>query len=150
VYRESDLHDAVSQAVLDWVGANVPRTAGPNLDMSSIEYAPPAVQAVDQGRVVYATSATARVTYSLTPDLARQIRDLVKGKDVKQARGLITERYGTYLNPQSVQARVLWFNIDKLPSDPARIDVEPSGGPTGYTPTIAPTQTAPDPRSTEP
>jgi hypothetical protein len=88
---------------------------------------------LEQGRVVYTTTAEVRVTFSLTPDLANQIRHLVKGKKVEQARSLITESdIGSYVSPSGIEARVLWFGIDKLPDDPARIEVESSGaGPAG-------------------
>jgi hypothetical protein len=151
VYDENTMHDSIAQAVLDWVSSNIPRTVGPNLDMSSVQYDALVVQSVGDGRVAYTTSADARVTFSLTPDLVAHIRDLVKGKDVRQARTLISETYGSYVNPSSVQASVLWFNIDKLPNDPARIEVQASTGQGGYSPGIGPSQpSAPDPRSRQP
>lgn len=133
VFEEAGVRDVVTQGVLDWMMNSEPRETAPSLDRNSIQYAPPTLQSVDlaQGRVIYATSASARVTYSLTSDLASSIRELVKGQNVEQARTLINERYSTYLSASTIRATLLWFNIDKLPDDPARIEVEASGAPGG-------------------
>ncbi|MBF6612412.1 MAG: hypothetical protein IVW55_04720 [Chloroflexi bacterium] len=148
-YKESDLADSLRQTVSDWIPSNKPANAGPTLDVNSIRYTPLALQASGDGRVVYTTDVTARILYSVTPGLQTEIRQLVRGKDVKQATTLITEQYHEYINPPSVQARVLWFNIDKLPSDPARINIEPNN-PGDYAPVQTPDQQiTPDPRSTQ-
>ena len=63
----------------------------PNLDLGSVQYTPPIVEATEAGRVVYRTSASGRVTFALTPELAGQIRTLVKGKAISQARNLILQ-----------------------------------------------------------
>jgi hypothetical protein len=145
--NEGDLHDSVAQAVLDWVSNNLPVTAGPSLDMNSIQYSPPAIQAVEEQRIVYSTSAEARVTFTLTSELARQIRDLVKGKSLKEARSLITEKFGSYVNLRLVQANVLGFELEKLPDDPSRISIAAGSAPAVYDqgqPRDG--QSAPDPR----
>ncbi len=131
VYKESDVRAAVTQVALDWVRANISSTVGPNLDLNSVQYLPLALQSFDTsaGKVVYTTSANGHVTFTLTNELARQIRDLVKGKEVKQARNLISNRYGDYVNISSIEAKVLWFTIDKLPTDLVRISVESTTGP---------------------
>ena len=126
VYKENELRDSVRQAMLDSVQTTIPLTVGPNLDLGSVQYSPPIVTTTEAGRVTYRTSASGRVTYSLTPELASQIRALVKGKAVSQARNLILQNYSSYLNPDSIEAKVLWFSLDTLPSDPKRIAVEPS------------------------
>jgi hypothetical protein len=136
VYKDSDLHDSIVQAVLNWVPKNTPAWAGPTPDLDSVQYAPPAVTSVQDGWLVYATTASARVTFTLTPDLARQIRDLVKGKDLQEARNLITRTYGSYVNTSTIQAQALWFTLDHLPSDPAHISIvlsTPPGVSTGST-----------------
>jgi hypothetical protein len=147
VYRESDMHDSVAQAVLDSVQTSIPRAVGPTLDLGSVQYAPPTLESAENGQVVYRTTASGRVTYALTPELAAQIREMVKGRNINQARNLILRSYGSYLSPDSIEAKVLWFSLDKLPSDPTRIDVEPTL-PGSYTPNQQPiTQGTPDPRS---
>lgn len=147
VYDESALHDSVMQAIFDWVQNNLPADAGPNLDRNSVQYTPPVVQSVEPGRVLYTTSADGRVTFSLTPDLAAQIRGTVKGQDTQKARDLIIKGYGKYVNPLSIRAKVLWFDLDKLPGDPNHINVE-LGGVSGSTvPSPAQSQSSPDPRS---
>ena len=130
-YSESDVRTAVNGVTQNWVNTHYSSTFGPNLDMNTVQYAPPSVQSFDAatGKVVYGTTANGRVTFTLTSELARRIRDLVKGKEIKQARNLITEMYGTYLNTASIQARVLWLTIDKLPTDAAHISVESTTGP---------------------
>jgi len=37
---------------------------------------------------------------------------------------LITQTYGGYLDARSIQAKLLWFNTSKLPTDPNHIVVE--------------------------
>ncbi|HEX9990726.1 MAG TPA: hypothetical protein VGE45_19895 [Chloroflexia bacterium] len=130
VVEESALQDSVMQAVRDWVQENIPTTAGATLDTRSVQFTPPTIQSVEleQGRVVYVTSAEAQVSFSLTPDLANQIRELVKGQEVEQARSLISQsKYGDYVAPLAIEAKVLWFDVGKLPDDPARIEVEAGG-----------------------
>ncbi len=146
-YNDSDLHDSVAQAVLDWVSNNLPVTAGPSLDMNSIQYTPPTIQSVEEQRIVYSTSADARVTFTLTSELARQIRDLVKGKSLKEARSLITEKFGNYVNLRLVQADVLGFELDNLPDDSSRIRIEAGSAPAVYDQDQPPEgQPSPDPR----
>lgn len=147
-YKETDLHDSVVEAVLDSVQTSIPQAVGPSLDLGSVRYTPPVVNSSAEGRIIYRTTASGRVTYSLTPELASQIRALVRGKKISQARNLIFENYGAYLNPDSVEARVLWFELDKLPSDPARIEVESSRVSTTLSPPPQDdTPAQPDPRS---
>lgn len=129
VYDKSKMDDSVALAVTNWVTTSYSSAVGPNLDPNSIGYDSLAMlQPVDvnSGQVIYTAKAHVRIGFSLTTDLARQIRDLVKGQNVEQARNLITQRYSEYVNVQSVlvRSKVLWFNIDKLPSDPSRIVVQ--------------------------
>jgi hypothetical protein len=128
VFRKSEMRDAVAQAMYDWVQANVPAGAGPRLDPAGIQFTSPRIRSIEQGRVVYTTSASARVQYSLTPELADQIRALVRGKSIGEARDAIISAYGRYVAPVSIQASVLWFGIDWLPGDAARIAVVAAGG----------------------
>jgi hypothetical protein len=154
VYKESDVRAAVTQVALDWVRANISSTVGPNLDLNSVQYSPLALHSSDMGagKVVYSTSANGHVTFTLTNELARQIRDLVKGKEVKQARNLISNRYGDYVNISSIEAKVLWFTIDKLPTDLVRISVESTTGPNvnGSGNSNTSTLGASDPRGSQP
>ena len=76
------------------------------------------------GQAIYETNATAQVKFTLTPDMQGQIRDLVKGQDVAKAIQLINQTYGGYINAGPIQAKVLWFDIGKLPTDPAHIVVQ--------------------------
>jgi hypothetical protein len=146
-YPEDKMDDTISQAVIDWVHSpsNISIDAGPNVDRGSITYDPPVVVSVDNetGRVTYSTNAGALVKFSLTPEMQHQISDLVKGQEIEKARQLIEQTYGGYLNPQAIQAKLLWFNVGKLPSDPAHIVVQlGSGG--SYVPdagSVSPPQT---------
>jgi hypothetical protein len=136
-YSENEMDDSISQAVIDWVhnSANMRAEAGPTVDRGTITYDPPAALSVDNetGHVTYGTNASALVKFTLTAAMQRQISDLVKGQEIAKAQQLIQQTYGGYLNAQSIQAKVLWFNVGKLPSDPAHIVVQlGSGG--SYTP----------------
>ncbi len=130
-YSQRDVSTAVNGIVQDWVNTHYSGTFGPNLDKAAIQYAPPNLQSPDPatGTISVTTTASSHVTFTLTSELARQIRDLVKGKDIKQARNDITGKFGNYVNTGSIEARVLWLTIDKLPADAAHISVELSRGP---------------------
>jgi hypothetical protein len=154
-YKETAMHDAVAQAVIDWLGDNTENSPIVQSvpDVGSVQYGPPVVAVYDPeaGRLIYRTEASARVRFTFTPELTRQIREMVKGKDVDQARAAVMQTYGGYLNMKNVSARLLWFNIDKLPSDPARIVVEIGGDPNaGKTPAPAAAAPKPDARETSP
>jgi hypothetical protein len=127
-YEESQMHDSINQAMLDSVQTSIPLTVGPSLDMASVTSGPPVIASTDQGRVVYRTRANGRVTFALTPELASRIRILIKGKRISEASNLILQNYGSYLNPDSIEAKVLWFNLNTLPNDPGRIIVQPTKG----------------------
>jgi hypothetical protein len=129
------MSDSVTQAVYEWVSRNVPTQFGPVTDLHSIEFTAPVVQSLDNGRVTYGTSASARVNFSLTPQMSQQIRQLVKGQSVEQARQLISQQYANYLSVGPIRANVLWFNVDKLPNDPARIVVALGDSPVYVPPT---------------
>jgi hypothetical protein len=154
-YKETAMHDAVAQAVIDWLVANTENNPVVNSspDMGSVQYGQPVVAVYDPeaGRLVYRTEASARVRFTFTDELSRQIREMVRGKDVDQARAAVMQTYGGYLNMQNVSARLLWFNIDKLPSDPARIVVQIGGDPnTGKTQSPAAAAPRQDARETSP
>jgi hypothetical protein len=154
-YKETAMHDAVAQAVIDWLADNSENSpvVQSSPDLGSVQYDQPVVAVYDPeaGRLVYRTEASARVRFTFTPELSRQIREMVRGKDVDQARAAVMQTYGGYLNTQNVSARLLWFNIDKLPSDPARIVVEIGGDPNaGKTPAPAAAAPRQDARDTSP
>ena len=46
-----------------------------------------------------------------------------KGKTFSEARNLISQNYSPYLNLDSINTKVLWFNLNTLPNDPSKIDV---------------------------
>jgi len=125
VYLESDMDNAIDQAVAQWVSNNIPANAGPNI-WGNIDHDAPEVVSIDNetGRAIYSGNASAMVKFNLTADMDRQIRELVKGQEIAKAQQLIEQTYGGYLDAQSIQAKVLWFNIGKLPSDPAHIVVQ--------------------------
>lgn len=146
-YNKGAVQKAVVDAIRDQVDM-LPDTVGPVLDESTIRFEPPTFQSIDgtQGRVTYSTSASARVSFTLTPTLREQIRTLVTGKEIARARNLISERYGEYVNASAIQANVLWLTIDKLPSDPTRITIDEGTG-SSYQPALSSSNTRPDPRS---
>lgn len=137
-FKTAEMRDAVAQAMWEWVQANIPPAVGPLPDKSSLQFDTPTLASFDaaQGRMTYVTSATARVNFSLTPTLKNQILQLVTGKSIAEARSLITTQYRDYVNAGAIQAKVLGIELDKLPSDPARITIEGPGGST-----LAPTST---------
>jgi hypothetical protein len=154
-YKETAMHDAVAQAVIDWLAQNTENNPVVQSvpDLGSVQYGQPVVAVYDPeaGRLVYRTEASARVRFTFTDELSRQIREMVKGKDIVQARAAVMQTYGGYLNTKNVSARLLWFNIDKLPSDPARIVVEIGGDPNaGKTPAPAAAAPRQDARETSP
>lgn len=124
-FKKSEVRDAVAQAMWDWVQANYSPTVGPEPDKNSLRFDAPALSSFDaaQGRAFYTTLATAHVKFNLTPTLKNQILQLVTGKNIAQARTLITGQYGQYVNAGPIQAKVLGFDLDKLPTDPARITI---------------------------
>lgn len=138
-YNEGDLREAVAQAVVNWVRTNITTAVRPNFDVSNVQSSVPQVLNIQEGKVTLGAQADAYVAFSLTDDLARNIRDLVKGKDISQASSLITQTYGRYVLPASIQSKVLWFNISKLPGDPSHIQVQ-SSTPAQSTPGGQPTQ----------
>lgn len=124
-YDEGKMQDSLRQAVYDYVQSNEPSNYGPVTDLAGITFTAPTLASLngEKGVVEYNVNASAHVKYTLTTLLAGQIRDLVKGKDIQQARSLITQQYGGYVAAGPISAKVLWFNLDKLPSDPARISI---------------------------
>jgi hypothetical protein len=123
VYEESKLEEAVNQALSDHVDRTVPSIAGPQVAWGTVEFTSPIVKSVVGGRIVYGVSVSARINYNLTSTLKEAIRALAVGKEVRQARQEITAQYGTYIRLNDLQAKVLWFNIDRLPTDPKRISI---------------------------
>ena len=146
-YNPGDVQNAVLDVIRDQV-AMLPVTVGPVLDESSLNYAAPTFQAIDaaQGRITYRTSASARVNFTVTDTLKEQVRTLVTGKEINRARSLINERYGQYVNASAIQANVLGFSLDKLPTDPERLTITQAGS-ARYEPAISAPSTHADPRS---
>jgi hypothetical protein len=124
-YDEQKMEDSLRQAVYDYIQSNEPSNYGPVTDLAGITFTTPTLVSLngENGVVEFGADASAHVKYTLTTLLAGQIRDLVKGKDIQQARSLITQQYGGYVAAGPISAKLLWFNLDKLPSDPARISI---------------------------
>ncbi len=138
-YDEAEMADQVRQAVYDYVQSNEPANYGPVTDLNSITLSDPVLQPSGggaQGLVLYAVTASAHVKYTLTPVLAGQIRTLVKGKNVREVPGIVSRQYGSYVAVGNIQSRVLWFNIDKLPDDATRIEIQQSGAASNNTATL--------------
>ena len=131
VFSEREMREAVVDAVVEYVQRTEQPIAGPELVLSTVNFAVPSAQSVAEGRAVYTTRVSGRIAYRLTENLTEAIRALVKGKSIQQARSEILSRYERYVKPANVQAKVLWFNVDRLPTDPARINVLPAGAPSG-------------------
>ncbi|MFL5734302.1 MAG: baseplate J/gp47 family protein, partial [Chloroflexia bacterium] len=127
VYKDTDMSESITQAVTDVVQSSIPQAAAPSLDLGSVQFSPPVLKSLEPGRALYSTTASGRVSFALTEEMVRQIRDLVHGKDLNQARALINQTYGAYISPDSIDAHVLWFTLDKLPNNPSRINVQPTG-----------------------
>lgn len=146
-FNPGDVQDAVMDVIGDQV-AMLLDTVGPVLDESSVKYDAPTFQAIDaaQGRVSYSTSARARVDFTVTDTLKEQVRTLVTGKEIARARSLINERYGQYVNASAIQANVLGFSLDKLPTDPERLTITEAGS-ARYEPAVPSPGTRSDPRS---
>lgn len=141
-YDEISMEGNVRQAVYDSIQNNEPRTYGSVIDPNSIVLTDPILQpstGSEQGVIFYTLTASARVNYSLTDTLAEQIRDRVAGQNIKDVRSIIANQYGTYVSADTVEAKVLWFNLDKLPTDATRIEVQQLGT-SGNTATIPQTQ----------
>lgn len=142
-FLDSDMQKAVGAAVHDYVQATYPQEVSPTLSRN-LDYAPPALSTADAVKITYATSVSGRVAFALTPRLAAEIQDLVKGKSVDQARNLILQQsYSSYMRPDAIEAKLLWFTINTLPRDPGRISVQPAGQGATY----PPAQPTPDPNS---
>ena len=133
-FKDSDMQEAIVGAVRDYMQTSFPDEVAPTLSRN-VDYTPPVVESVDNGKILYKTSAGARVAFALTPKLASEIQNLVKGKSVGQARTLImSQTYSSYMRPEDIKAQLLWFSIGTLPNDPTRIDVTPSGSGAQYVP----------------
>ena len=127
-YNENDMNSSITDAVANWVrsSTDIPSYAGPQL-IGNINHKPVTLVSADNasGQITYSTVATAPVKFTLTADMEAKIRDLVKGQDIEKAEQLITQTYGGYLDARSIQAKLLWFDTSKLPTDPNHIVVEP-------------------------
>lgn len=128
-YDEQKMQDSLRQAVYDYIQSNEPSNYGPVTDLAGITFTAPTLVSLngENGVIEFGADASAHVKYTLTTLLAGQIRDLVKGKDIQQARSLITQQYGGYVAAGPISAKVLWFSLDTLPSDPARISIAQAG-----------------------
>lgn len=129
-YDEAKMDDQLRQAVYDHIQSTEAAVYGPVTDFNSITLSEPVLQPSgggEQGIILYAVTASARVKYTLTKDFATQIRDTVKGQSIDQARRLLAEKYKSYVDAGNIEARLFWFNLDKLPDDSSRIEIESSG-----------------------
>jgi hypothetical protein len=132
-YDEARMNDAIRQAIYDHVQSTEPANFGPVTDLNSIDFLAPAIHPAqpsgEQGVVLYSTTASARVRYTLTPTLRELILETVKGQSVQEVPNLIARQpFGTYVTVGKIEAKVLWFNLDKLPEDATRIAIQQSGG----------------------
>jgi hypothetical protein len=128
-YEQTKLEDAARQALVDHVDRTEPRIAGPKLQPGGLNVNSLALRSTGDGRVVYVASTSGRISYTLTPGLQEAIRSIAVGKELGTAKLDITKQYGAFVRPGEVVARVLWFNVDRLPSDPKRITVVPATPP---------------------
>jgi hypothetical protein len=141
-YSETEMINELRQAVYDHIQSNEPANYGPITDLDSILFTEPVLQPSggesQQGVITYVVNASANVKYSLTDSLALAIRDLVAGESIKDVPALVSDsQFGNYVNipADKIDAKVLWFDLDKLPTDPTRIEVQQLGN-TGNTATI--------------
>lgn len=138
-YDEVAMDKAIYGAVYDHVQGNEPANFGAVTDPNSIEWSKPEIQVGGpenaQGIITFASTASASVKYSLTDSLALAIRTLVKGASIKDVPTLVSSsQYGNYVNvpADKIEAKVLWFSLDKLPTDTTRIEIQQPGN-TGNT-----------------
>jgi hypothetical protein len=121
------MNGSITAAVENWVRASsdIPADAGPQLT-GNITHGAITLMSADNAtrQVIYSTSATAPVKFTLTAGMAAKIRDLVKGQDVGRALELIKQTYSGYLSVGSIQSKVVWFDTTRLPGDPAHIVVQ--------------------------
>jgi hypothetical protein len=141
-YDEARMIENIRQAVYDHIQANEPANFGPATDPNSIEFPQPELHSVqpsgEQGVVLYSTTATARVKYTLTPVLRELILETVKGKKVQDVPNLIARQpFGAYVTVGRIESKVLWFDLDKLPDDGTRINIQQSGGSANNSATLA-------------
>lgn len=132
VYNESDVREAVKGVAGTYVRNRYAPIFAPKLDPNSVQYGPLVQQSLTGDTAVYTTTAGGHVTFTLTTELISRIREMARGKGVKELRDLIDSTYRDYVTLLSIDARVLWFNIDKLPNDLARITVQRSNVPGAY------------------
>jgi hypothetical protein len=145
-FLDSDMQKALETALREYVQTTYPQEVSPTISRA-MDYAPPVLTEVQEGKITYDTMVSARVAFALTPKLASEIQDLVKGKSVTQARTLfLGQNYSSYMRPDSIEARLLWFTINTMPSDPERITVQPTGQGKAFAPeTESPTEPTPGP-----
>jgi len=126
-YSENDMNGSITGAVENWVATSsaISADAGAQL-VGNITHGAITLISADNatGQVIYSTSATAPVKFTLTAGMAARIRDLVKGQDVARALELIKQTYSGYLSVGAIQSKVVWFDTTRLPSDPAHIVVQ--------------------------
>ncbi|MEO5953709.1 MAG: hypothetical protein ABIQ44_14695, partial [Chloroflexia bacterium] len=142
-YSKAEMNDSLQKAIYDHVQSNEPANFGPVTDPLSISFTDPVLQLSssqgEQGVITFVSYASASVRYSLTDSLALAIRTLVKGASIKDVPSLVSSsQYGNYVNvpADKIEAKVLWFTLDKLPTDTSRIEIQqPSNtGNTAVTP----------------
>lgn len=135
-YNPADVEQAVKQVVAA-EGAPSDTMSDPQLDRSSIQYGPLEMVGDAAGdQITYRTVTTATVAYNLTPEMQAQIKELVRGKSVADARAaVLTDPYlGKYISDITVSSGLsglLNLTQDRVPDDPARIKVQ---SPEGFQP----------------
>jgi hypothetical protein len=133
-YNPLDVEQAV-ETVVAAQGAPSDPLSDPQLDKASIQYGPLEMVGSPAGdQVTYRTVTTATVFYNITPEMQAQIRTLVRGKSVADARQAVLNDpdLGKYISDISVKSGVsglLNLQQDRVPDDPARIKVEAAGQP---------------------
>ena len=88
-YNPKDVEQAV-KTIVTAQGAPSDPLSDPQLDQASIQYSPLEMVGAPEGdKITYRTVTTATVAYNLTPEMQAQIKELVRGKSVADARAAV-------------------------------------------------------------
>jgi hypothetical protein len=132
-YSPQDVENAV-RTIVTAEGAPSDPLADPQLDQTSIQYGPLEMVGSPEGdKITYRTVTTATVAFNLTPEMQAQIKDLVRGKPVADARAAVLDDpyLGKYISDITVTSGLsglLNLTQDRVPDDPARIKVQSPDG----------------------